>query len=71
MPPNGIILSNAKWRLGTRIRKKRGSSWQGRVVGYYSTNLTPIGYAIESERETGSVQLYPESALELVDDQEA
>lgn len=55
------------WPLGTRVRKPRGSSWQGRVVGYYSTSLTPEGYAVESEREPGSVQIYPRAALELME----
>ena len=55
-----------QFALGDRVRKKKGSSWQGRVVGFYSTSLTPVGYAVESEREPGSVQIYPESALELV-----
>lgn len=64
--PPSIALPSAKWTLGTRLRKRKGSCWQGRVVGFYSTELTPIGYAIESERETGSVQIYPETALELV-----
>lgn len=54
------------WVIGTRLRKKSGSSWQGRVVGYYSTSLTHVGYCIESEREPGSVQIYPASALEVV-----
>lgn len=54
------------YTLGTRMRKKSGSSWQGKVVGYYSTELTPEGYCIESEREPGSVQIYPASALEVV-----
>lgn len=52
------------WRIGTKLKKKSGSSWHGRVVGYYSTALTPVGYAIESEHEPGSVQIYPASALE-------
>jgi len=55
-----------EWQLGTRVRKTKGSSWQGHVVGYYSTDLTPLGYCVESEREPGSVQIYPRSALELV-----
>lgn len=55
------------WKIGTRLRKRKGSSWQGRVVGYYSTSLTNVGYCIESEREPGSVQIYPASALEPVD----
>lgn len=52
--------------VGDRVRKIKGSSWQGIVVGHYSTTLTPEGYCVESEREPGSVQIYPASALELV-----
>lgn len=54
------------FKPGDRVRKTTGSSWQGRVVGFYSTALTPVGYAVESEREPGSVQIYPESALVAV-----
>jgi len=56
----------ADWPLGTSVRKKSGSSWNGLVVGYYSTDLTPEGVAIESEREPGSVQIYPCKALEKI-----
>ncbi|NTG48632.1 hypothetical protein G6M04_14660 [Agrobacterium rhizogenes] len=52
--------------LGERVRKTKGSSWHGIVVGFYGTKLTPIGYCVESEREPGSVQIYPESALEVL-----
>lgn len=52
-----------KYALGDRVTKPKGASWTGRVVGYYSTELTPIGYAVESENEPGSVQIYPETAL--------
>jgi Lar family restriction alleviation protein len=52
-----------KFKLGDRVTKIKGSSWTGHVVGFYSTALTPIGYAVESENEPGSVQIYPESAL--------
>jgi hypothetical protein len=55
-----------KFQRGDRVRKTSGSSWQGEVVGEYSTALTPEGYAVESEREPGSVQIYPAKALELV-----
>ena len=55
-----------RWPLGTRVRKRSGSSWQGRVVGFYRTALTPAGYCVESEREPGSVQIYPQAALEEV-----
>lgn len=56
---------NWKFKIGQRVRKTKGSSWQGCVVGFYSTFLTPEGYAVESEREPGSVQIYPASALEV------
>ena len=59
-----------KWDLGTRVRKKSGSEWQGYVVGFYATNLTPQGYAVESEAHPGSVQIYPAKALELVPETE-
>jgi hypothetical protein len=55
-----------RFALGDRVRKAKGSSWQGRVCGFYTTSLTPVGYAVESEREPGSVQIYPEAALEAV-----
>lgn len=55
-----------KFKLGDRVCKIKGSQWHGIIVGTYSTELTPIGYCVESEREKGSVQIYPESALELV-----
>lgn len=60
------IAQRWQWRMGDRVRKKKGASWHGRVVGFYSTAMTPAGYCVESEREPGSVQLYPEVALELV-----
>ncbi len=52
-----------KFKLGDRVTKTKDSSWNGRIVGFYSTAMTPVGYAVESEREPGSVQIYPESAL--------
>lgn len=59
--PTGTV-----WALGRRVIKKSGASWQGRIVGYYSTDLTPEGYAVESELEIGSVQIYPRAALVLL-----
>jgi dihydrofolate reductase (trimethoprim resistance protein) len=53
-------------RIGDLMRKKSGAKWQGRVVGWYSTELTPVGYAIESDQHAGSVQIYPAAALERV-----
>ncbi|MCV0440348.1 MAG: DfrB family trimethoprim-resistant dihydrofolate reductase [Hydrogenophaga sp.] len=56
----------ATFSLGDRVRKKSGASWQGHVVGWYCTKLTPEGYAVESESHPGSVQIYPVAALERV-----
>jgi dihydrofolate reductase (trimethoprim resistance protein) len=61
-----LVRGHGRFKLGDRVRKTKGSSWQGRVVGFYSTSLTPEGHAVESEREPGSVQIYPGSALEKV-----
>lgn len=52
-----------RFKFGDRVQKRTGSSWHGVVVGWYSTKLTPVGYAVESEREPGSVQIYPDAAL--------
>lgn len=58
-----------KFNLGDTVRKVSGSQWKGKVVGTYSTELTPEGYAVESSTEKGSVQIYPAKALEFdVDD---
>jgi dihydrofolate reductase (trimethoprim resistance protein) len=53
----------AVFGLGDLVRKRSGAAWQGRVVGWYSTQLTPEGYAVESEAHPGSVQIYPVAAL--------
>lgn len=58
--------TDPKFRIGAHVRKIKGSSWQGHVVGTYSTAMTPEGYCVESEREPGSVQIYPAAALEIV-----
>lgn len=58
--------THTAFRLGQRVRKTKGSRWQGRVVGWYSTALTPEGYAVESDTELGSVQIYPATALEAI-----
>ena len=54
-----------KFKIGDHVCKIKGSQWKGLVVGTYSTDLTPEGYAVESDTERGSVQIYPASALEL------
>ena len=56
----------AKFKLGDTVLKIKGSEWIGKVVGTYSTELTPEGYCVESDVHEGSVQIYPASALKLV-----
>jgi len=56
-----------KFRMGDLVKKSTGSEWVGRVVGWYSTEQTPEGYAVESAAHKGSVQIYPAKALEAVE----
>lgn len=58
-----------KFRRDDRVFKPKGSSWYGVVVGEYSTKLTPEGYAVESEKHPGSVQIYPAAALEHLEEE--
>ncbi len=65
----GVAMGNKEtFKMGDRVRKKgEKGQWHGIICGSYSTTTTPEGYAIESERETGSVQIYPVGALEAYD----
>jgi dihydrofolate reductase (trimethoprim resistance protein) len=56
--------AEARYQLGDRVQKKGHASWRGIVVGWYRTELTALGYAVESLFEPGSVQIYPETALD-------
>lgn len=58
------LLPPRRWELGALVKKKSGSNWHGCVVGFYSTELTPVGYCIASAFENNSVQVFPEKALE-------
>ncbi len=55
-----------RFKFGDRVYKTRGSQWQGRVCGWYQTENTPFGWCVESEREIGSVQVWPDAALDFV-----
>ena len=54
---------NFKYEYGTLLQKKSGSEWVGKVVGFYSTEQTAEGYALESIYHKHTVQIYPERAL--------
>jgi hypothetical protein len=61
---SAITLYDWKWRVGDQVKKKSGSMFEGKIVGYYSTEQTPRGYAIESGAYKNTVQIFPEQALE-------
>lgn len=63
MSVRGILFPEAAFGLGDFVQKRSGGQWHGKVVGFYATELTAVGYCIESYYEPGSVQLYPEKAL--------
>lgn len=65
----GDYITGGIFEIGDNVRKKlseNAGEWQGHIVGAYMTN-NGIGYAVRSERELKSVQIYPESALELIE----
>lgn len=64
--PPARTYAEGVFAIGDRVEKIKGSSWCGIIVGTYSTSLTPEGYAVESEREPGSVQIYPVGAIRLL-----
>lgn len=64
--PIAHTAPQGKFRMGDLVKKSTGSEWVGRVVGWYSTEQTKEGYAVESSAHRNSVQIYPAKALELV-----
>ncbi len=64
--PIAHTATQGKFRMGDLVKKSTGSEWEGRVVGWYSTEQTKEGYAVESSAHRNSVQIYPAKALELV-----
>lgn len=63
--PLARLVDNARFDLGDPVQKRAGGGrWRGHVTGLYCGSLTPLGYAVESAFEPGSVQIYPEKALE-------
>lgn len=65
--PIAPTAPQGKFRMGDLVKKSTGSEWEGRVVGWYSTEQTPEGYAVESSAHRNSVQIYPAKALEAVE----
>lgn len=67
LAPIAQTAPQGKFRMGDLVKKSTGSEWEGRVVGWYSTEQTPEGYAVESSAHRNSVQIYPVTALEAVE----
>lgn len=56
------VTTGWTYKRSDMVRKKGDKGqWRGKVVGFYSTEITPEGYAVESVFEKGSVQIYPVS----------
>lgn len=64
--PIAQTATQGKFRMGDLVKKSTGSEWVGHVCGWYSTEQTPEGYAVESSAHRNSVQIYPAKALEAV-----
>ncbi|QIG76593.1 dihydrofolate reductase protein [Rhizobium phage RHph_I1_6] len=61
-----IVSDTVPFSIDDWVHKPKGSYWEGRVVGYYSTKQTPEGYCVQLlGMENGPVQIYPRSALVL------
>lgn len=61
-------MSDQAFKRGDYVRKRSGAFWEGDVVGDYSTDQTVDGVAVRLLGwKDGPVQIYPSSALELVD----
>ena len=58
--------THRSFAYGDSVAKISGSAWIGRIVGWYATELTPEGYAVESQWHRGAVQIYPASALRKI-----
>lgn len=58
------LVTGGVYSFGDLVRKKSGGQWHGAVVGFYHTTLTQHGVCVESMKERGSVQLYPQVAME-------
>lgn len=63
------LAAGWKFPMGARVYKPKGSWWEGRVVGTYSTPDTPRGYCVQLELNHGPVQIYPEETLALLPNQ--
>lgn len=63
----------ASFPLGTPVRKVSGPEWQGVVVGYYSSTLTPEGLVIEctAPGARGQVHVEPAKRMKRIGNQEA
>lgn len=57
------------WKIRTRVRKIGRPFPIGRIVGYYSTETTDVGYCVEFRFLP--VQIFPTSELEFAEKPDA
>lgn len=69
--PEPVVPEGWQFAFNQPVRKRSGSWWEGRVVGWYSTAQTQRGYCVEIYKPNGSFHIYPESALEAAAPKEA
>lgn len=63
----GPAFPPGRFGFGALVGKHSGSWWEGRVVGFYSTAQTPVGYNVQLDMvPNGPVQIYPEAALSAI-----
>lgn len=61
--PPSTHVEGRTFQLGDMVRKRSGSWWEGRVVGFYSTEQTLDGVCVQMDKPMGPVQIYPASTL--------
>lgn len=58
---------DAMFASGDMVQKKGIAQWRGKIVGWYRPANGKLGFSVESMFEHGSVQIYPQTALEPLD----
>jgi hypothetical protein len=63
------VLAKHGWilQLGDTVEKPLKANWSGEVTGIYFGKFTDEGYAVESDKHEGVVQIYPVKALNKTD----
>jgi hypothetical protein len=65
---NAFRFCSDRFPFGSRVRKKKGPEWVGKVCGYYSSTFTPEGLVIEctADGARGQVHVEPAKRMEKI-----